>query len=513
MVFYTDLKGQNWLFPPNIRDMIPDDHICHLVDAVVDDMDLKELESKYEGPGHPAYHPRIVLKLLIMSSIDSIRSSRKIARLAKENVVYMYLAGNLKPDFRTVSDFRKEHPKEISRAFKEAVRFARGIGMVRLGHISIDGTKIKASASNSKIVSKKDLTEIEQFIKEEIEKGVEEDEKEDELYGKDKTGYEMPVDRKKIVSKLKERFKKGDEKQREKISKIVEKAKQEMEQSGKEVASLTDPESKFMKGAKGIGLSYNTQITVDSAHGIIVASNVTQEPADMDQLKPQIEQAKENLGVSLSGAEASADSGYFSIENIAYLAKNGIDGYIPSSELAAEMKGGKRKSNIYPKEMFRYDSERDCFVCPEGKCLALAYEYFDKTRKVTVRTYRVGNAGCRQCPSKQQCTKDKKGRTIRSRGYEILRIEMEQKMRSIAGRKKYGLRKQVETPFGDIKQNLGLREFLCRGIKPVKTEFNLTCTAHNLKRIWSYLKTEVQACSHACGLFFGCVSRTSSSLS
>lgn len=495
MVFFTDLKGQSWLFPPDIRDMIPDDHVCHLVDAVVDGMDLEELESGYDGPGHPAYHPRIVLKLLIMSSIDGIRSSRRIARLAKENVVYMYLAGCLKPDFRTICDFRKEHPDEISRAFKETVRFARGIGMVRLGHISIDGTKIKANASNSKMISKEDLAEIERFIKEEMARGVEEDEKEDELYGKDKTGYEMPVDRKRMVSKLKERFKKGDEKQREKISKLVEKVKQEMEQSGRDVANLTDPESKFMKGAKGIGLSYNTQITVDSAHGIIVASDVTQEPTDMDQLKPQIEQAKENLGVNLTGVEASADNGYYSIKNLEYLAKNNMDGYIPDEALAMEMKGGKKKTNVYSKEMFHYDKDNDRFICPEGKYLTFGYEYFEKSRKVMVRVYRVGSAECRQCPSVTHCTKNKKGRTIKSRGDEILRIEMTQKMRSSKGKEKYALRKQAEAPFGDIKQNIGLREFLTRGIKSVKTEFNLACTAHNLKRIWSHLNAEIQEAS------------------
>lgn len=513
MVFYTDLKGQSWLFPPNIQDMIPDDHICHLVDAVVDSMDLKELESEYEGPGHPAYHPRIVLKLLLMSSIDGIRSSRKISRLARENVVYMYLAGNLKPDFRTICDFRKEHPDVVSTAFKEVVRFAHGVGMVRLGHMSIDGTKVKASASNSKIISKKDLAELERFIKEEMERGAEEDEREDALYGKDKTGYEMPVDRKKIVSKLKERFKKGDEKQREKISKLVEKARTEAKQVEKGVASITDPESRFMKGAKGFSLSYNVQITADSSHGIIVANDVTQEVVDNNQLKPQVEQAKENLGVNLSGTEMSADSGYFSIGNIAYLAENGIDGYIPSAELAAEMKGGRRKSDVYPKEMFRYDGERDCFVCPEGKCLAFRHEYFDKRKNEMIKIYHAGRAVCRQCPSKLHCTKDKNGRAIKSLGHEMLRIALAQKMRSSIGKEKYGLRKQVETPFGNIKQNLGLREFLCRGIKPVKTEFNLACTAHNLKRIWSYLKTEVHAWSRVRGLFFRCVERASSSLS
>jgi len=113
MVFYKDMRNQNWLFPPNILDLIPENHICFFVDEVVESIDYREIEERYEGAGHPAYHPKIMLKLLIMGTIDGLRSSRKIARAAKENVVYMYLAGNLKPDFRTISDF-KNNPEVVS---------------------------------------------------------------------------------------------------------------------------------------------------------------------------------------------------------------------------------------------------------------------------------------------------------------------------------------------------------------------------------------------------------------
>lgn len=504
MVFYRDLKGQSWLFPPNIRDMILDEHICHLVDLVIDGIDLSYLESKYEGPGHPAYPPKAMLKILIMAAIDGIRSSRKIARLAWENVVYMYLAGLLKPDFRTISDFRKNYSEEIRRAFKEVVMLAKSIGMVHLGHISIDGSKVKANASNYGVIKREELEDMERFIKEELRKGAEEDEREDEIYGRDETGCELPkeVDEKKMVSKIKERFKKGDDAEKERLAKLVEKAKKEVEQ-GKDVVSLTDPESRFMKNKGRFELSYNTQITADSSHGIIIACDVTQEQADNDQLKPQIEQAKENVGANLSGTEASADNGYFSITNIAYLAENGIDGYMQDQELAMRMKGRRKRDKTYPKEMFRYDRDKDCFVCPEGKRLTFGYEYFDKQREVMVRVYRAGNVECKKCSSRERCTRNKKGRTIKSRGDEILRIEMAQKMRSSAGKEKYKLRKQVETPFGDVKQNLGLREFLTRGIKPVKTEFKLACTAHNLKRIWNYLNAEIRVGSRARGLFFG----------
>ncbi len=491
MVFVNSLKGQTWLFPPNIQDLIPDDHLCHLVDGVVDRMDLSGLEAEFDGPGHPAYPPKVMMKLLIMATVDGIRSSRRIARLAKENVVYMFIAGLLKPDFRTISDFRKEHPNEIKEAFKQVVNFARSIGMVMLGHISTDGTKIKASASGSKVVTKEDVAELERFIKEELEKGLEEDRREDEVYGKTKAGSEVPSGRKAIVRKLEEQFKKADRKKKKQVSNIVEKARVEMEKSGKTAVSLTDVESRFMKTKNRIVLSYNAQITADSGHGIIIANDVTQEQADTKQLKPQLEQAKENLGVSLSGVEASADNGYYSMANLAYLAENNIDGYIPDKKLAMKKKNSMKKARFYPKEMFEYDKNKNCFTCPQGKQLTHRHSYVDGN--TLVKVYETSE--CRQCPARELCTKSKKNcRNIKSRGDETLRIEMYQKVRSEKGKEKYRLRKRVEPHFGDIKQNGGLREFLTRGLTSVKTEFNLACTAHNLKRIWSYLSEIKNTC-------------------
>ena len=120
MVFYRDMRNQNWLFPPSVLELIPENHICFLVDEVIESMDFSEIEEKYQGPGHPAYHPKMMLKLLVMGAIDGVRSSR-IARMARENVVYMFLAGMLKPDFRTISDFRKNNADLISQVFKRVV--------------------------------------------------------------------------------------------------------------------------------------------------------------------------------------------------------------------------------------------------------------------------------------------------------------------------------------------------------------------------------------------------------
>jgi len=159
MAFIRRLRNQNWLFPLNIADVIEEDHICRLVVDVIEGIDLKSIEKRYDGPGSPAYHPKVMMKLLIQGTIDGIRSSRKISKATKENVVYMYLSDRLKPDFRTICRFRKDNLEIIKLVFAEIIKLAREMGMVKLGHLSIDGTKLKASASNFSVLSKEELDE------------------------------------------------------------------------------------------------------------------------------------------------------------------------------------------------------------------------------------------------------------------------------------------------------------------------------------------------------------------
>ena len=152
MVFIKSSKNQVWTLPPDIRDLIPSDHICYLVESFVDEMDFSEFEIRYDGSGHPAYHPCIMCKILIQSMLDRVRSSRAIARNIRENIVYMYLAENLQPDFRTISDFRKENEKLITELFKNTVKAAKDLGVIGLEQLSTDGSIVKASASKNSVV-------------------------------------------------------------------------------------------------------------------------------------------------------------------------------------------------------------------------------------------------------------------------------------------------------------------------------------------------------------------------
>jgi len=226
---------------------------------------------------------------------------------------------------------------------------------------------------------------------------------------------------------------------------------------------------------------------VDHDSGVIVANDVTQDCIDYDQLQPQIEKTEENVGKLLEGTKVSGDNGYSKGSNLQYLEKKKLDGYIPDQKLASEMKG-KKKDRPYAKDKFEYDEENDQFICPQGETLTKKgeYEYNGKPQ------HAYYGANCGKCPAISECAGKKKMRTITSDNYEAERRRMAAKMQSEEGKKEYKKRGEaVEWPFGNIKQNLGMREFLTRGIDGVKTEFNLVCIAHNLTVMWNKLERNV----------------------
>lgn len=504
MAIREDKIGQTLFL--SVGDMIPKDHICNLVVAIMDGIDVSGAEEKFIGTaGSPAYSRRMLLRLLVQAAIDGVWSSRDIGKLARENIIYMYLTGNEKPDFRTICLFRKENKELVERTFKKVVSVAHGLGILDLGHLSTDGTKIKANASNNRVLRKKDID----WINEIIEKGIEMDEEEDELYG-DMRGDELPPEldtKEKIQKKLREleesegkklkgagkklieRHIMGDEKEKKNIEKTIEKAIEGIEESGQESVSLTDPEARFMENKKKRKeLSYNPQITVDHGSGMIIANDVTQDCNDHHQLKPQVEKTEKNLGELLEGVKTSFDNGYFNGPNLRYLEGKKLDGYIPDSKQAQEMKSKKLKDNPYSKDKFEYDEEKDCFICPQSEVLTKKGEYEYKGKP----QYSYYGANCGECPAMSECAGKRKMRIITSGGYEAEQRRMAIKMRSEKGREEYKKRKEAaEWPFGNIKQNLGLREFLTRGIGNVRTEFNLACIAHDLIVMWNKLEGNV----------------------
>lgn len=456
-------QDQMELFPPIVRSLIEDDHLCLVVNDVVKELDLSCLYKKVSSEGNPAYHPAMMLKILFYAYARGIFSSRNIAQAVKENIPFLYLAAWQKPDFRTISDFRKNNLKELSLLFAQTVQLCRQLGMIKLGHVAIDGTKIKANASDAKTY---DLHRIEKEIKQWLKQAEAMDQHEDTLYGSDKTGDEIPEeirDQGKRIEKLKA-------------------LKNKLEESRKKKINSTDPDAVFMKTGNGIKTAYNAQISVDKEQQVIVAADVVNQSSDVEQLLPMVEQTEESTSGKIE--QCSADAGYSSGENIKAMEKREIDAYIPDRDYQAQKRG--KTIGDFHKDSFVYDKDRDSYICAEGE--ELTYSHLQKRKnKEPIRIYRGRN--CAVCKYFGYCTTSKNGRTIARYPYEKELRQMRQKLDSDSGRAAYGKRKYTaEPPFGHIKSIMGFTSFMLRGIHKVKGEFKLVSTAHNLRKIWLYLK-------------------------
>jgi transposase len=404
----------------------------------------------------------------------------------------MYLAENLQPDFRTISDFRKENEKLITELFKNTVKAAKDLGVISLEQLSTDGSMVKASASKNNVVLEEVLRVVGEYVNNELKKGIEVDKLEDEHFGNCR-GYDQLNESgkykvKAVVAKYIKQVNKDNSNDRKKeIEDTVEEALDEFEKDSIEKVSLTDKESRFMKNKKGVfELAYNSQITVDHKLGIIVANDICQDRTDTYQLKPQIELVEENCGFLKEGTKICADSGYYSGNNIHYLNDKKLDPYIPEQKEVVKQKSEKVEDNRFDTSNFEYDDKNDEFVCPENKRLKFLYEGYEKERKRKYRLYK--GTECKRCESRKNCTKRMDEiRHLKIAEFSKERKQLADKMETEEAKKIYGQRKQVVEPvIGNYKENLGFREFLTRGLKSVRNEFNLVCTAANLRKIWIY---------------------------
>lgn len=481
MAYIPSYKGQSWLLPPNIEDMIPEDHICYLVESLAESLDYTSFDLQYSGAGHPAYHPAVLLKILIMGIIDRIRSSRRLAKNVRENIVYIYLSEKTTPDFRTISDFRKNNAELLKDVFKHTVSFAKEEGLLDLSYLCTDGSKIKANASNKAVMKEDELKSVLRFVEEELKQWAERDASEDDQKEENRT---VKIDKKTVQKRAQNYIKKLKEKSlpgKESAIRSLERAMEAIKTEKVKEVSTTDPESRFMKTRGGrIRLSYNCQITT-SKNGIVLANEVCNESTDYKQLIPQIQQTEANVGERLKNRMWACDSGYHESENIKFLSDAAIDGYMPDNN-------SRKARNPYDKKNFVYDHEQDQYLCPADQPVIFVGEHLDRQKNKMIRHYR-GKA-CAACSRQQNCTKTRDGiRYLKMFPHEMQRNAMAKKMATEKAQEIYKLRQQIIEPvFGDIKENKGMRGFLTRGLKTVKGEFNLICAAVNIKRLWARLK-------------------------
>jgi transposase len=469
MSFKEYNQDQPFLLPLSLHDFLAEGHLAHVINEIVNELDLVELYARYSDLGCAAYHPQMMLKMLFYGYVMGERSSRVLAHRVKSDVAYMYLSALQQPDFRTINRFRKDNVDILNGLFIQIVRLCVQMGMVSLGTIAIDGTKLKANASYRKTRKAVDLDEEITIIDKQIESILKEcddtDNREDELMGEDKSIYE-------VTNELKDK---------QKLKERLQRAKEKVLASNSKEINLTDNEATTMlhKGYRAEP-SYNGQIAVDG-NGVIVAATLTNNPADYEALKELVEETETNTGERPS--EVLSDSGFSSYENLQYLECKGTEGYIPDQKMESIRKGTYKHPEFH-KSRFKYDEANDSYTCPMVK--SLTYKgLMKRDGKPDIRVYRCMD--CPYCERKAECTKAEY-RTISWDPREYLMQKMRARLDTKEGKIKYGRRKYlVEPVFGDMKYNRNMRGVLLRGKLKAKGEFLIMCIAHNLKKVATYL--------------------------
>jgi transposase len=432
-VFYPYEPDQALLFPPSLRDWLPDGHLAHFISDTVDQLDLTAFYTRYEqradGRGQLAYEPRLMLKLLFYAYAVGLFSSRKIAQALEELVPLRYLAAGNTPSHRTLARFRQEHVEEFQALFVQVVRIARAAGLVAMGTLAIDGSKLKADASKHKAMSYGRMQEEEARLRREIEQITRRaqaiDAAEDAQFGADFRGDELPEELRRRESrraKIREAMARLEQEQAAEDEAAKRGKRREETGTGRPLQrpngvppdrkqmNFTDPESRLMKTASGgFDQCYNAHVAVDAARQIIVAADVTDNAADAGQLVPVEEQAETNTGQRAS--ILLADAGYKSEANFAALEQRGVDAYVSL---------GKGEDQRTPAE--------------------------------------AGGGPCTQ--------------------------RMGRKLRTEEGRQRFKRRKVIVEPvYGWIKRVLGFRGLSMRGLGKAKGEWSLVCLVVNLRRM------------------------------
>ena len=442
-------RNQAYLLPPSLTDWLPEDHLAWFVLDAVEQIDLSQFYKKYrtDGIGNSAFQPSMMAALLIYSYCTGERSSRKIEKHCQTDIAYKVITANQYPDHSTISRFRKDNQSHLKKLFLEILRLCAEAGLVKLGTVSLDGTKVKANASLS---ANRTLKHLEQEVDKMLSEAAAKDAEEDNTYGPDKRGDEMPDDlrdRNSRISRLKacrERLEQekthAEKAQQDKIDR--RKAKEQStgkkprgrqpklpEEAGNKdaKANVTDPDSRIMKTRKGFVQGLNGQ-AVTTEEQIIVAEDVTQEENDKRQLHPMLEQTEANrqaVGIEEEIGVALADAGYCSEENFT--------------------------------------------KTPAGNAELLV---------AVQKDYKQRKAMQDQPPPEEPTLNDLSPTEL-----------MERKLLTERGRRLYKIRgRTVEPVFGQIKDARGFDRFMRRGFEACRSEWSLICATHNLLKLWRSAK-------------------------
>lgn len=452
-------RKQVTLFPETLEEYIMEDNPVRFIDAFVDSLDLVDLDFKYsetKDTGRKPYNPGDLLKLYIYGYLSRIRSSRQLERECNRNVELMWLMRKLRPDFKTIADFRRDNVKAIKRVCREFLLLCRKLDLFGGELIAIDGSKFSAVNSNNRSYTKKKIEKIIKNIDKEISE-----------YIKilDKNDNKESILNESSVSGLKEKIE-YLKKRKEEIKDI----EKQIESSGEGQVNLTDPDSRMMKTNRGKDVSYNVQIATDSKNKLIVYHEVTNDINDQNQLSNMAIKTKQFLGVEKF--EVVTDKGYYNEQEIKRCHDNKIDCYVPQPE-----KSHNKNLGLYTKEDFVYNHEDNSYRCPAGNKLTCRGQF----KKACKQTMYYETSSCNSCGQKLKCTRSKGNRRIYRWIHEEIIEETKQKV--LQNSQKIDLRKTlVEHPFGTIKHWMGYNSFLLRGLDKVPSEMSLMTLIYNIKR-------------------------------
>lgn len=420
---------QRWLLPPSVNELVPEDHLAHFVrDTFRGELDLSTIMSEYaEERGFPPFHPVMMSALLLYSYCQGVYSSRRIAKACVERVDFMAVTGRSQPDFRTIAKFRKRHLGALAALFQQVLKLCQRAGMVQLGHVALDGTKIKANASKRKAMSYGRMKDAEPRLAVEVQGWFDQadalDSEDDRKHGAERSGDELPnwvVNKEQRRQRIQAAMAQLEAEARAPEDDPVpprggspsmsQTSSSDAKPADKAQVNFTDPQSKIMKTGDGFIQAYNCQAAVDGEAQIIIACEVVPKQNDNDQLVPMLDHIRRNVG--RNPAELSADNGYFSEANLRVLHRRRIRGYI-----------------------------------------AVGKERTKRSR--------------RRAPARGP-----------------LAIAMRRRIDRAGFRSRYRLRKQIVEPvFGQIKAARQHTRFALRGLSSVRGEWALLCTAHNLLKL------------------------------
>jgi transposase len=456
-------RDQFGLFPQSIEEYVSKEDPVRVYDGFVESLDFSELgiELDEHQVGNSEYDPQAMLKLLVYGYSYGLKGSRKLERACHHNVSFMWLMGGLKPDHKTIAEFRRRHKKALQQVLKQCVRLCLKLDLIAGNVLFVDGTKIRANAARAKTYDRaryeKMLAELDRRIEKLLEECERIDRQEEGLGSSVAVNQELA--------------------QAEGLKKKIQGALEGFKGSGRKKINLTDPDCALMHSVQGSHASYNVQSVVDDQHGLIVHAEAVSATSDVNQLAEQIDNANETL--SKPCEVACADAGYADTAELKKLDDQGIKVVVPSQRQALHKKGEKP----FSKSHFRYDKEKDCYFCPEQN--ELPYEFTDAKRGK--KYYRISAPGlCHACVHYGKCTSNKNGRRIMRLVLEDLKEKFEAQYE--ASKEIYARRKaRAEHPFGHMKRNLKTDGFMLRGREGVQAETSLLATCFDLRRMMTLL--------------------------